>query len=77
MKPYVPYNIEAKEAAETTPEMLFDAIYTDKVHQDYKSGKIFQNSSIDDIAKLDSLKRRWSSDMWLFVKIKSNFILSL
>ncbi|XP_076110644.1 large ribosomal subunit protein mL41-like [Mytilus galloprovincialis] len=55
--PYVPYKCPTVESEPTTPEQLFEALYVDKVLEEFKEGKITPDMDLEDIQNLQSLKR--------------------
>ncbi|XP_052062605.1 39S ribosomal protein L41, mitochondrial-like [Mytilus californianus] len=55
--PYVPYKSPSIESEASTPEQLFEALYVDKVLEEFKEGKITADMDLEDIEKLESLKR--------------------
>lgn len=43
LKPYVSYRVPEVVQSEFTPKDLFDAVYSDKIVNDFKNGKLGEN----------------------------------
>ncbi|KAF2352750.1 Ribosomal protein L27/L41 mitochondrial, partial [Trinorchestia longiramus] len=57
MKPYVSYRVPDIEEPEFTPQDLFHAVYTDKIVQDFKAGKLKQDLSPEEPSPEEQLTR--------------------
>lgn len=57
LKPYVSYRVQDIEHAEFTPQDLFHAVYTQKIVQDFREGKITEDGSSTEPSEEEKLTR--------------------
>lgn len=57
LKPYVSYRVPDVNRPEFTPQDLFHAVYTQKIVQDFKDGKINEDGSSTEPSEEEKLTR--------------------